>query len=185
MPEGDLSMITSSLSSLLDSGSYSNLRHFDCINSCSQVERGTRYSEWKNECDCRKFLPGRRLPDCPIVNRLGGGGDHTEDRGACNNWPQQAGEGLAVQKSVLHCKHLEEDMMCGIGLRDKFMVGWTDVCDRRWQLGDGRSSSYCDNWPLGPHMTIGHRDRTYCINIQYFRIIIWTRLSNTHWVWEA
>ena len=107
--------------------------------------------------------------DCPIA-RLSIDWDHTEDRGACNYWPQQAGwrgEDIAAQKSVLHCKHLEEDMMCGIGLRDKFMVGWTDVCDRRWQLGDGRSSSYCDNWPLGPHMTIGHRDRTYCINIQY------------------
>ena len=124
-------MITSSLSSLLDSGSYSNLRNFDCINSCSQVERGTRYSEWKNECDCRKFLPGRRLPDCQIVNRLR---PHRRSRRmqllTTTSW-MTGGEGLAVQKSVLHCKHLEEDMMCGIGLRDKFMVGWTDVCDRR------------------------------------------------------
>ena len=127
-------MITSSLSSLLDSGSYQNLINFDCINSCSQVERGTPYSEWKNECDCRKFLPGRRLPDCQIVNRLGGG-ETTQEIAAHattdHNKLGDGGERIAVQKSVLHCKHLEEDMMCGIGLRDKFMVGWTDVCDRR------------------------------------------------------
>ena len=69
-----------------------------------------------------------RLPDCQSTETTQKIAAHaTTD----HNKLGDGGERIAVQKSVLHCKHLEEDMMCGIGLRDKFMVGWTDVCDRR------------------------------------------------------